>query len=286
MDMSRKILGVAVLAALCGAVAFGQSQQLKAQAQREGYVLTPAAQTQVAVAPAGNADGREGLFPVQYDLEDGEEEGIYWPWGQKWPGIALGVKAGTTGLGGELTFGINKWLNLRGGYNWFTTDAHLKIDDVKYDADIDLDTFDLLVDLHPFSGVFRITGGVYWHQDGTAELEATPKRAWTKIGDHRYQPATIGTISGRADIKNDCVPYVGIGWGNSVEDDAALTLSLDIGVMFQSYDVSPLYATGAGMTSSDGTFREDLQKERKNIQDDLDDWRIYPVVALSLAYHF
>ena len=286
MDMSRKILGLAVLAALCGAVAFGQSQQLKAQAQREGYVLTPAAQTQAAVAPAGEGDGREGLFPVQYDLEDGEEEGIYWPWGQKWPGMALGVKAGTTGLGGELTFGINKWLNLRGGYNWFTTDAHLKIDDVKYDADIDLDTFDLLVDLHPFSGVFRITGGVYWHQDGTAELEATPKRAWTKIGDHRYQPATIGTISGRADVKNDCVPYVGIGWGNSVEDDAALTLSLDIGVMFQSYDVSPLYATGTGMTSSDGTFREDLQKERKNIQDDLDDWRIYPVVALSLAYHF
>lgn len=284
MDVSTKVWRLAALAALCGAAAaWGQSAGLKAQAQREGYVLTPVAQP----APAQAAEGdRAGLFPVQYDLEEGEPEGIYWPWGQKWPGMALGVKAGTTGVGGELTFGINKWFNVRGGYNWFTTDANLKVDDVKYKADIELDTISLLLDVHPFGGVFRITGGAYWHQDGEAELKATPHKAWTKIGDHHYEPATIGTISGRATVDDDMVPYLGLGWGNSVDEENVLTLSLDLGVMFQSYTVSPLRATGSGMTASDGRFRADLVKERKSIQDDLDDWKIYPVVALSLAYHF
>lgn len=283
MDISKDMLGLAVAAALlCGAAAAsGQSAQLKDQAAREGYALTP-----VQTAPAAEGADREGLFAVQYDLEEGEEEGIYWPWGQKWPGMALGVKAGTTGLGGELTFGFNRWLNVRGGYNWFTTDANIKIDDVKYKADIDLDTFSLLLDVHPFGGVFRISGGAYWHRDGTAELSATPKKDWTKIGSHRYEPASIGTIVGRANVEDDMVPYLGIGWGNSVADDAALTLSLDIGVMFQSYDVEPLRATGSGMFAGDATFRNDLRKERDRIQDRLDDWKIYPVVALSLAYHF
>lgn len=263
-----------------GAAAWGQSEQLKAQAAREGYVLSPAAPAETDEAE------REGLFPVEYTLEEGEPEGIYWPWGQKWPGMALGVKAGTTGAGAELTFGFNKWLNLRGGYNWFTVEPSLKADDVKYKADIDLDTISLLLDVHPFGGVFRITGGLYWHQDGTAALSATPGKPWTKIGDHRYEPASIGTISGRANVEDDMAPYVGIGWGNSVADDAALTLSLDLGVMFQSYEVEPLHATGSGAKSDNPVFREDLAKERNRLQDDLDDWKIYPVLTLSLAYHF
>lgn len=284
MEVSTKVLRLAALAALCGAAAaWGQSAGLKARAQREGYVLTPAAPQAPAQAPDGE---RDGLFPVQYDLEEGEQEGIYWPWGQKWPGMALGAKAGTTGAGAELTFGINKWLNVRGGYNWFSTDASLKVDDVKYKADIDLDTLSLLLDVHPFGGVFRLTGGVYHHLDGMAELHATPRKDSTKIGDHHYSPAVIGTIKGRATVDDDWAPYLGLGWGNSVGEENALTLSLDIGVMFQSYTVEPLRADGEGMYSANDAFRLDLARERKRIQDDLDDWKIYPVVALSLAYHF
>ena len=40
------------------------------------------------------------------------------------------------------------------------------------------------------------------------------------------------------------------------------------------------------MYSKYATFREDLEKERKRIQDHADDGKISPVVALSLAYHF
>ena len=278
MKTGRTVWMAGLLAALVAATAAAQSEELRARAAEEGYVLTP----------AGSARAEEGpsLFPVEYDLEEGEPEGIYWPWGQKWPGMALGLKAGTTGAGAELTFGINRWLNLRGGYNWFTIDPTFKVDEAKYKGDIDLDSVSFLLDLHPFGGVFRLTGGAYYYTDGTALLDATPKKDWTRIGNHRYQPASIGTISGSAEMDNDFVPYLGIGWGNSVADDAALTLSLDLGVIFQSYTVSPLTSTGSGATSSDPTFRRDLEKERKRLQDDLDDWQIYPVVTLSLAYHF
>ena len=78
---------------------------------------------------------------------------------------------------------------------------------------------------------------------------------------------------------------MGIGFGNTVGEDQLLTLTLDIGVIFQSYDVS-LDSNGAGMTAKLDTFREDLKKEEGLLQKDADDWKIFPVVAISLAWHF
>ena len=80
-------------------------------------------------------------------------------------------------------------------------------------------------------------------------------------------------------------PYLGIGFGNAVAEDQLLTFTLDIGVVFQAYDVS-LTSDGAGMTAKLDTFREDVKKEEQNIQDDLDDWKIFPVLTLGLAWHF
>ncbi len=55
--------------------------------------------------------------------------------------------------------------------------------------------------------------------------------------------------------------------------------------MFQSYDVS-LTADGAGMTTPVDTFRQDLVKEEKRIQEDADNFKIFPVVTLALGWHF
>ncbi len=80
-------------------------------------------------------------------------------------------------------------------------------------------------------------------------------------------------------------PYLGIGFGNTVGEGKALSLSLDLGVMLQSYDVS-LESNGAGMTALQNTFREDMVKEKDSVQDNMDDFRILPVLSLTLAYHF
>ena len=240
-----------------------QSRELRRRAEAEGFTLAP--------ANAANAESAE---------EEGGDEGY------AWPGLALGVRAGPTGLGAELTLGINRWLNLRGGYNWLTFEPRIKVDDVKFDADLDLDTADLLLDIHPFGDTFRISGGVYYHLDGCAGLSATPEKEWTKVGNHRYEPATIGTMRGRATVDDEFVPYVGLGWGNNVGEDNFVTLALDLGVMFQSYTVERFTATGSGASAPDSTFRDDLAKEQRRVQDKLDDWQIYPVVTFSLAFHF
>ena len=131
---------------------------------------------------------------------------------------------------------------------------------------------------------FRITGGAYVQPGTEADIDSTPSEP-TQIGSHTYNPNTIGTLKGTIEVDGVLAPYVGIGFGNAVAEDQLLTFMLDIGVIFQSYDVS-LTSDGAGMTAALNTFREDVAKEEALLQKDVDDWKIFPVLTLGLAWHF
>lgn len=285
---TKRILwtGAVALAVLTVAV-FAQQpspayyQPVPAQAQPVYYAPQP---VYYAPAPAQPTYYAPQPAPVYAAEEEEEEEGYYWAWGQKWPGLALGPKFGTTGLGLEMTFGVNPYLNLRSGFNYGSFTWGQEFGNVDYDAEVTMTSVPLLLDVHPFGGQFRLTGGLYLQPGTKADIDATPSEP-TQIGSHTYNPDTIGTLNGKIEVSSALTPYVGIGFGNTVGEDQLLTLTLDIGVIFQSYDVS-LDSNGAGMTAKLDTFREDLKKEEGLLQKDADDWKIFPVVAISLAWHF
>lgn len=268
------------------ACAFGQGRTIQpSPAYYQGGAYAPAAPAaapqmapQMTLAPAP-ADEEE------YEEDWAEEDGIYWFWGQKWPGIALGPKIGTTGIGLDLTFGFNRYLNLRGGFNYGSFTWSSELGDVDYDMDVDLVTLPLLVDIHPFGNHFRLTGGAYFQPGGSkAELEATVEDSM-QIGSHTYPAEVIGTLSGEVEVADVVTPYLGIGFGNAVGEDQLLTFMVDFGVIFQSYDVS-LTSDGAGMTAKLDTFRKDLEEEEAAAQSDMDDFKIFPVLTFGIAWHF
>lgn len=277
--MSKRAWMALAAALAMAAAAQGQTVQPAGQP-----VVQPAAQPPQQTASAGETERAYLIFPVEYTLDEGQEEGIYWPWGEKWPGIAVGGHAGTAGLGVDGTFGISRVLNIRGGYSWANFTSKGKIEKVKYDLKFDMDNVPVMLDWHPFGGMFRISAGAFFQSDSYVKLDAQPHKS-AKIGNHHYGPEVVGTLKGRIDVEDDVAPYVGIGVGNAVMKDVALSLSLDIGLLFQSYDVQ-LTSSGPGMNALYPFFRDDLERERKRVQDKMDDWKIYPVVALSLAYHF
>ena len=244
------------------------------------YAPQPAPQGYYAPRPAPQMT----LAPAPDYEEYEEDDGIYWFWGSKWPGIGLGPKIGTTGIGLDLTFGITRFLNLRGGFNYGSFTWSTGLGDVDYDMDIDLISVPLLLDIHPFANHFRISGGLYFQPGSKATIEGTPTTA-TQIGAHVYTPEVIGTLTGDIEVSGVFTPYLGIGFGNSVGEDQLLTFMVDFGVIFQSYDVS-LSSDGAGMTTKLDTFRKDLVLEEENIQSDMDDFKFFPVLTFGIAYHF
>ncbi|MBN1974769.1 MAG: hypothetical protein JW787_14105 [Sedimentisphaerales bacterium] len=191
--------------------------------------------------------------------------------------FAVAGKAGTLGLGGEFTVGLATDINARVGYNMLDYDFdEEEIDDVEYDLGVELSSISALLDWHVFDNSFHLTGG-FISMDNEIDLDASPTEN-VEIGDTTYTPSDIGTITGSAEI-DGMSPYIGIGWGNPIQSNRRWGFTLDLGVAFtDSPDVS-LSSTGIVSPA-------DLEKERQEIEDELDSFKIYPVITLGLFYRF
>ena len=196
--------------------------------------------------------------------------------------LALGVKGGTAGIGGEVTIGVIDNLNFRTGYNFFNYDGNTTESDIDYDYELKLRSIPLLVDLHPFGGGFRVTSGIFLNHNeitGTAQ----PTGTTIDIGGSTYDVDDVGTLDANIDFRKTA-PYLGIGWGNAVDDGNPLSFSLDIGVMFQGTPKVSLETSKD--TSGIPGFQDSLDNEIADFKDDVDNLKYYPIISLGVAYKF
>lgn len=191
-------------------------------------------------------------------------------------GFGLGVKAGTLGLGVEGTFGVSPRVNVRAGINDYSLSRNETASGISYDGDLDLRSLALLLDWHPFAGTFRLTAGLMQNKNAL-KLTATPTSN-QEIGGMTYTPAQIGTLSGDVTFKKS-VPYAGIGWGNAARH-GRFGFNFELGAMFQGSPKVSLTASGGAVSQAD------LASEAQSAEADLDEFKIYPVIALGFSFRF
>ncbi len=128
-----------------------------------------------------------------------------------------------------------------------------------------------------------MTAGAYFGDKGL-KLSATPTQN-VEIGNQTFTPAQVGTLKAEASLE-DTAPFVGVGWDTTFQGSGpGMGFKFIVGAMFTgSPDVS-MTSTG-GTLSSDSNFQAQLAIEEQNLQDDIDDYEIYPVVQAGLTWSF
>jgi hypothetical protein len=205
--------------------------------------------------------------------------------------VALTGKAGTLGLGAELTVGLSRQIDGRLGLNAFSYSDRRAAGHIDYDATARLRTATALLDWHPGTGAFRLTGGLVWN-DNRVDGRSLPSASGTyDIGGVRVPVSVVQRLDGRADF-NQFVPYLGIGWGNPITSARRAGVSLDAGVMFQGearVHLTPVIPQGSPILTIPGA-REALdilvQREERDLEDEASKYRYYPVVSLGVWYRF
>jgi hypothetical protein len=194
---------------------------------------------------------------------------------------AISGKTSTLGLGGEFTTAIKSDINARVGYNMLDIDFDdMDIEDVEFDVGIDLSSFTALADWYVFNNSFRISGGII-SMDNELDLEARPTET-IEIGDVDYTPTEVGTLFGSIE-SDEVAPYIGIGWGNPLTSSRRWGFTCDFGVAFS--DAPDVYIDAVGGTEPAG-FRTELAKLQDDIEDFFDDFKLYPVIAVSFFWRF
>jgi hypothetical protein len=196
--------------------------------------------------------------------------------------FAIGVGPGTMGLTADTSVGIFSQFNARFGINTFNFDLETSQNDISYDLDVKLLSFPVLLDWHPFENSgFRISTGLVINKN-KADVSSVPQSSYT-IGDTEYTAAELEDLSGKLAF-DTLAPYLGIGWGNPLGKDTHWTFICDLGVVFQGE--TDLSLSASGPITSDPTFQSDLEQERRDLEDELEDYRYYPVVSVGVSYKF
>ena len=193
-------------------------------------------------------------------------------------GFGIAAKVSTLGIGVEATAAFAPRVNGRVGVNFFKYSFSGAEGDVEYDTDLKLRSFSLLLDLHPIPvRGLRLSGGLLFNRN-KLEMESQPTSTYT-IGDRTYTGAEGGALFGDVGFKSTA-PYVGIGWGNAAK--SRIGIVFDLGVAFQGSPDVALTATGP--IASDATFREELNQEVREVEDDIKNFKYYPVVSLGISF--
>ena len=193
-------------------------------------------------------------------------------------GFRIAPRVSTLGGGLELAKGLTPSFGLRGGFNYFSYDYDATESDVSYNLDLELKSFGLFADWHPFKGAFRISGGFLINGNGL-EGKARPTTD-VEIGNTDYDLDSIAL-----DISyNTFAPYLGLGWDTTFGDDDNWGFVFDLGLIYSGSPDAKL--SSQEPDSAAALASGDVQREQQELQDDLDALKWWPVVSAGLVYQF
>ena len=197
----------------------------------------------------------------------------------------VGLRAGTTGVGGDIGFSLMPTLSARVGYSGLSYNRDIDVTDVNYDGKLRLSNLNLLLDFSPLPGPFRVTGGFIFN-DNKVDVTGRPTNGTYTLNGNVYSAATVGSLTGDVKSGNRAAPYLGVGYGNVA--GFGVNFYFDLGVMFQGTPSASLTATcGVGVPSTlCAQVQRDTGAEQVKLQNEISGFKYYPVANIGVTIGF
>ena len=196
-------------------------------------------------------------------------------------GTAVGVGGSTLGYQVALSHSVSENVNFKLTYQAASQSFDGETDGVNYDYDFDFKSAGILIDWHVFGGGFRLTTGALIN-DNEIHAQSDISGLTLEVGDTIFTSAEVGRLEG--DISFDSyAPYLGVGWGRSISD--GLSFVFDLGLVFQGEPTVNLESVG-GSLSNNPFLLDEVEREEQELQEDANDFDVYPVISLGLFYNF
>jgi len=193
----------------------------------------------------------------------------------------VGLKAGTLGLGLEARWSGLPYVDFRLGANAYNLNADGKEAGILYEGEVDLETYFVTANFHFPLSPFRLTVGAFANGNEINSVGA-------ETGDYNFggdptdwTQTEVGVLTSTTSFSSTA-PYVGLGFDFELFGKAGL--NFDVGVLLQGEPDVALAASGT--LGSDPTLRSLLDAEELELEDEMKDFKAYPVVSLSFVYNF
>jgi len=199
--------------------------------------------------------------------------------------FGVGVKAGTLGVGLEGRWSPLPWFDIRGGVNRYDFDDSGSQSGINYDATFALDNYFLTGNFRFPLSPFRVTAGAFSNGNELQMSSQDTAGADFVIGGVAFTSADVGALQSVTSFAGTA-PYFGVGY--DFELFGKMGLNLDFGVLWQGEPNVSLLATGfdAAPPQLQAELGPALEAERLELENEISDYKAWPVVSLSFVYNF
>jgi hypothetical protein len=195
----------------------------------------------------------------------------------------VGGQAGTLGIGPDLNIGFNRFFSLDIGLNALNRSYTGTKSNINYNFNTRLRSVHLLANIYPFAGIFHLSTGIV-SNGNKFDLTGTPTNGYYTIDNQQYSAAEVGTLDGKITFPGVAY-YIGLGWGLSYNTDSHWGFSFDLGGLYQGVPSLALSAYG-GTLSNNPIFKQNLAVQQVRTQNDIRNYRWWPVVSFGLYFKF
>ncbi|MDR6147399.1 hypothetical protein QE363_003192 [Sphingomonas sp. SORGH_AS870] len=199
------------------------------------------------------------------------------------PRVTAALTGGTLGVGPELGLRISDHFGVRGSAAFLKVSPSFDSKDIHYDSDFKLHSYGAMADVYPFGGAFRISAGARINRTRVG-LVGTPlnSTAEVKVGGQTYLVPQVGILTGRAEPKR-FAPALTLGWAGKKR--RGFFVGIEGGVLFQgSFQLKDFRASGP--INSNAAFQTVLERERIDLQEDVDKVKVWPILQASVGWRF
>ena len=188
----------------------------------------------------------------------------------------VGVRASSLGLGLEVSQGIAPFVDARVMTGVATFNADGNAQGLNYTGKVKLSNVAAVADVHVPLTSIRFTGGLLFNSD-RVDITGQPAGATYTINGGTYPSALVGTINGTLTF-NPVAPYLGFGYDGTAKHH--LGVSFDAGAVFQG---RPNLTLTSSNPVPSAQFATDLLAAQRKAQSNLNYFKVYPVVTVTLA---
>jgi hypothetical protein len=194
------------------------------------------------------------------------------------------------GIGGAYHLTARQALRIEGNTGSISRD--LDAGENSYDVSLEPETLGVFYDFYPSAtSGFRLSLGVAaFNTEASGDVTGDT----VEIDGVVYPLGPDDSLSIEVAPEQSAALYLGLGWGRSLGRDGRWGFFADLGAYFTSYEASirasqslkdqidaALLAAGSSETADDV-----IAAEEQNVQDDVDDFRFYPVLKIGVSYKF
>lgn len=202
------------------------------------------------------------------------------------------AEVGTTGIGGAVSYGINRNWGLTAGYAQMDEEFDdVQLGDTDFDIQFDVQNAFVTATYRPFGGNFGLDIGTYL-QDNNFGASIRPDAGTEfEVDGQKFIAGTNTSVVGKVSYRNEIAPFVGLSYSPSITE--RFGFFGQIGVLWNGEARANLTANGTVNNPTTGlpdpvataAFQQAVRDAEREVREDAA-YEFLPVAKVGLAVRF